>query len=337
MDKRPYIAIPLGDPAGIGPEIAVKASLEQEVLDVCRPVLVGRPEIVQSALKISGLKAMIETEDPFKKIVDGHTLRLCTTPGLSLDHISMGKVQAVCGQAAYDCIAHSVNLALTGKVAAIATTTISKESLLAAGIHLIGHTEILTALVEQTLDRTFQPLTLFETGPLRISFLSRHLSLRQAIDFISVDSISSIITLTNSALQKLGISRPHLAVAGLNPHCSEQGRFGDEESRFIIPGIQRARAQGMDVEGPIGADSVFYMARQGGFDGVISLYHDQGHIAAKTYDFDRTISLTLGLPFLRTSVDHGTAFDIAGKGIARHISMVTAIMAAARYTSSSQR
>jgi 4-hydroxythreonine-4-phosphate dehydrogenase len=174
-------------------------------------------------------------------------------------------------------------------------------------------------------------LTMFLTGTMRIFFLSRHVSLRQACDLVRAKTVLECLQDCHQALGQLGLLEPRIAVAGLNPHCGEHGLFGDEEENELLPAIAQARAQGIDAQGPIGADSVFYLARIGQFDAVLSLYHDQGHIAAKTLDFDRTITMTLGLPFLRVSVDHGTALDIAGKGIARSLSMETALLVALEY------
>jgi 4-phospho-D-threonate 3-dehydrogenase / 4-phospho-D-erythronate 3-dehydrogenase len=236
-------------------------------------------------------------------------------------------VQAMCGKAAYEYIATAVKLAMTGEVTAMATTPINKESLQAAQVKHIGHTEIL-----EELSGTQEPLTMFEVRGMRVFFLSRHVSLRQACDLVTKEKVlESIIRCTN-ALKRLGITQGTLAVAGLNPHCGEHGLFGDEEVNHVTPAVQEAKALGYQVVGPIGADSVFHQALQGQYSAVLSLYHDQGHIATKTVDFARTISITNGLPFLRTSVDHGTAFDIAGKGIASEVSMTEAILLAAKYS-----
>ncbi len=285
---KPRIAITTGDPAGIGPEIVSKALAEPLISELCEPIIFG------------------ETQSPAGLV--------------------MGQISAAGGQAAYSAIERAVQAVLAGEADAIATAPINKESLKAAGVPFIGHTEILAGLCGVT-----SPLTMFETLGLRVFFLSRHVSLRKACDLVTEENVYQCIVQANSALrQTLGVARPILAVAGLNPHCGEHGLFGTEEEN-IIPAVERARRDGIEVYGPIGADSVFHQAKEGRYSAVISLYHDQGHIACKTLDFERTISLTLGLPFLRTSVDHGTAFDIAGKGIASAVSMVEAIRVAARY------
>jgi 4-hydroxythreonine-4-phosphate dehydrogenase len=218
-------------------------------------------------------------------------------------------------------------MALRGEIDAIATAPIHKESLRAAGIPYIGHTEIFAGLTQ-----TEDPLTMFETRGMRVFFLTRHVSLRQACDMVTEERLLTYITRCCQALKDLGAAGGILAVAGLNPHGGEHGLFGNEETDIIAPAVRKAQSAGWPAEGPFGADSVFHWALQGRFAGVLSLYHDQGHIAAKTLDFERTVAVTLGLPFLRTSVDHGTAMDIAGQGIASDISMAEAIKVAAAYT-----
>jgi 4-hydroxythreonine-4-phosphate dehydrogenase len=238
----------------------------------------------------------------------------------------MGAVQRMGGRAAFDYLERAVGLALSGKVDAVTTAPINKESLRAAKVDFIGHTEILAALT-----RVEEPLTMFQVRALRVFFLSRHVSLRQACDLVTGERVLEAIRRCSEALRQLGVVEGTLAVAGLNPHCGEHGLFGDEEAREIEPAVREAQRLGHRVAGPVPADSVFHQALQGRYSAVLALYHDQGHIAAKTVDFERTVSVTLGLPFLRTSVDHGTAFDIAGTGKASAVSMKEAILAAADY------
>jgi len=230
------------------------------------------------------------------------------------------------GKAAFEYIKTVANLALEKKVDAIATTPINKESLKAAEVPYIGHTEIL-----EDLTNSYNPLTMFQVHNLRVFFLTRHVSLRKACDLVTKDSVYEFITRCIEALRVLGIKNPKIAVAGLNPHSGEHGLFGYEEVDEIEPAVKKAKEEGIDVVGPVPADSVFYFGLKGRYDAVLSLYHDQGHIATKMVDFDRTISITNNMPFLRTSVDHGTAFDIAGTGKAGEVSMVEAIKLAALY------
>ncbi len=204
--------------------------------------------------------------------------------------------------------------------------SLKKMSLNAAGIKQAGHTEILAELTD-----TKDPLTLFQVANLKVFFLSRHLSLRSACDYVTTNNVIQCAKKAINSLKALKVKAPHLAIAGLNPHCGDNGLFGSEENKEIEPAVHQLQAMGMNVSGPLPADSVFYQALNGKFDAVLSLYHDQGHIATKMVDFHRTISITCGLPFLRTSVDHGTAYDISGKGIASAISMIEAIKVATSY------
>ena len=194
-------------------------------------------------------------------------------------------------------------------------------------VDYIGHTEIFAGLTGAD-----DPLTMFEVRNLRVFFLSRHVSLKEACEIVKKDRIENYIRRCAAELKKLGVDDGTIAIAGLNPHCGEHGLFGFEEVNEIIPAVNQLKKEGYNVEGPIGADSVFHQALEGRYSAVLSLYHDQGHIAAKTFDFDRTISVTLGMPILRTSVDHGTAMDIAGKGIASSLSMVEALRIGAKYS-----
>jgi 4-hydroxythreonine-4-phosphate dehydrogenase len=232
----------------------------------------------------------------------------------------------MCGKAAYEYIAKSIELANAGKVDAVATTPINKESLRAGGINYIGHTEIFGALTG-----TEDPLTMFETNGMRVFFLTRHVSLREMLDLITKERIKDYVKRCLVALEKLGVKDGTMAVAGLNPHSGEHGLFGWEEVNEITPAVEELRAEGYNVVGPIGADSIFHQAALGKYNSVLSLYHDQGHIATKTLDFEKTIAITNGMPILRTSVDHGTAFDIAGKGTVSAVSMIEAILLAAKY------
>jgi 4-hydroxythreonine-4-phosphate dehydrogenase len=238
----------------------------------------------------------------------------------------MGQVQPLGGQAAYAAIKTSIELAMAGRIEGVVTAPINKESLQAAKIPFIGHTEM---FAEYTGAR--EEMTMFTISGLKIFFLTRHVSLLRACALITEPRVASGIDKCVKALRQLGYDDPHLAVAALNPHGGEDGMFGREEIEAIKPAIAAARDKGLRVSGPVPADSVFHLARIGRYDAVLSLYHDQGHIAAKMMDFEKTVSVTLGLPILRTSVDHGTAFDIAGTGKASAVSMVEAIKVAAEY------
>lgn len=326
--ERPIIAIPMGDPAGIGPEIIVKGLNDKEIYEVCKPVVIGQTDILKQAMNFTHTQLNIEEiTNPQEATYVHGTINCISLDNINVSNLQIGKIQATCGQAAFEYIKRSIELALNNKVDAIATAPINKESLELANVPFIGHTEILGSLTNVD-----NPLTMFEVQSLRIFFLTRHVSLREMVDMIKEDLIHETLIRCDQALKRFGLERRKIAVAGLNPHSGEQGLFGTEEIDEIIPGIKKAQEDGIDVVGPVPADSVFHQALNGKYDAVLSLYHDQGHIAAKMTDFERTISITNDLPFLRTSVDHGTAFDIAGTGIASEVSMVECIKLAAKYS-----
>jgi 4-hydroxythreonine-4-phosphate dehydrogenase len=325
--KRPLIAISVGDPAGIGPEIAVKTCRHNELYEAARPFLVASRVVLQRTVEELNLSVRVnEISSPERGEYTPGVVNVYDCAPFDLQNLEMGTVQASCGSAAYEYIEKGVRLALEGKADALTTAPINKESLKKAGIPYIGHTEILAEL-----SGVRDPLTMFQVDRLRIFFLSRHVSLLEAISAVKKQHLKEYIVRCAESLKRIGAERGTLAVAALNPHGGENEMFGHEEVREIIPAIIETKSMGYDVAGPFGADSVFHMALQGMFNGVLALYHDQGHIAAKTFDFEHTVSLTLGLPFLRTSVDHGTAFDIAGSGQASETNMVEAVKVAAKY------
>jgi 4-hydroxythreonine-4-phosphate dehydrogenase len=301
--------------------------LAPEVRECSRSFLIGDARVFQRALSVCGLSASLNRIAGPEALADrAGVIDVVHQDTADPDVLQMGKVQALGGEAAYAAIRASIDLAMAGRVAGVATTPINKESLKAAKIPFIGHTEM---FAEHTGAR--EEMTMFTISGLKIFFLTRHLSLVEACRQITRERTLKGIENSMKALRQLGIEAPHLAVAALNPHGGEDGLFGREEMDAITPAIEAARARGMRVSGPVPADSVFHMARIGRYDAVLSLYHDQGHIAAKMMDFEKTVSVTLGLPILRTSVDHGTAFDIAGTGKASAVSMIEAIKVAAEY------
>lgn len=325
--RKPFIAVPIGDPAGVGPEIVVKAIAESKVTDVANVVVVGDKAVIEQAANIVGLDVKINCiKNPNKGEYLEKVLNLIDLGIIGTDEFEFGNINGACGKAAFAYIAKSIELAMAGDVDAVATTPINKESLKAGDVNFIGHTEIFAELTESD-----DPLTMFETNGMRIFFLTRHVSLRDMLDLIKKERIKDYVKRCLSALERLGVKDGTMAIAGLNPHSGEHGLFGWEEVNEIMPAVEELQAEGYDVVGPIGADSVFHQAAIGRYNSVLSLYHDQGHIAAKTLDFEKTISVTNGMPILRTSVDHGTAFDIAGSGKVSAVSMVEAILLAAKY------
>ena len=324
---KPIIAIPIGDPAGVGPEIVVKALVSDTVKNTADCIVIGDKKIIDKAIALTGVKLKVHLcKDSKSTDFSDGVINLIDLDNIDMSSFSYGKVQAMCGQAAYDYIECSIKLAMSGEADAVATTPINKEALHAANVPFIGHTEIFGALTN-----TKDPLTMFETNGLRVFFLTRHLSLLQMLGQIRKNKIVECAKECLAALERLGVTGGTMAVAGLNPHCGEHGLFGWEEVNEITPAVEQLKAEGYNIAGPIGADSVFHQAAQGRYSSVLSLYHDQGHIATKTLDFERTISITNGMPILRTSVDHGTAFDIAGKNIVSEVSMIEAIRLAAKY------
>ena len=325
--EKPIIAVTMGDPAGIGPEIVAKSIADKATFDVARCIVIGDKKVMEKAIEIVGADLKVNVvESPADGDYSYGVLNMIDLDNIDMSRFEYGKINAMCGQAAFDYIKKSIEITMDKQADAVATTPINKESLHAAEVDFIGHTEIFGALTG-----TDDPLTMFETNGLRVFFLTRHKSLRDMLDDIKKDRIIDYVERCTDALRRLGVKEGTMAVAGLNPHSGEHGLFGWEEVKEIAPAVEELKERGFNVAGPVPADSVFHQAAQGRFNSVLSLYHDQGHIATKTLDFDRTISITNGMPILRTSVDHGTAFDIAGKGIAGAVSMEEAIRLAAKY------
>ena len=324
--ERPLVAVTVGDPAGIGPEIVVKALADPRVVRAVRPLVFGDRAVLQRELDTLGIEmALNPVSDPAEGRYVETTLDLMDVGALTRP-VPYGVISADGGRAGYVTLDRAIDAALAGCVDGVVTAPLNKESLRAAGVPHIDHTAALKARAAVR-----EPMTLFLVRTLKIFFLTRHISLREVADAITREGIADALELCDLYLQQLGIGAPRVAIAALNPHGGEKGLFGTEETDVIEPGVKDARARGVQAYGPVPADAVFHQALVGKYDGVLSLYHDQGHIAAKTLDFHGTISLTMGLRFLRTSVDHGTAFDIAGKGIADARGMVEALLAAGRY------
>ena len=322
--QLPDLAVTAGAPAGIGPEIAIRAAVDRRLRRQARMVLVGARPVWEKTAVSLGVRLRLRPFDvsrrrPLRSSVIEYAD--CPDPG----EWQWGTVSAAGGSAAYDAVEKSVRLVEKGFCDAVVTAPLNKESLRAAGVPYIGHTEIFAGLTGSE-----NPLTVFLTGKLCVFFYTRHLPLSKVPATLETGALCRFIGRCRDVLRQWGVERPQIAVAGFNPHCGEHGLLGDEEMTAVAPAVEAAVAEGIDAVGPVGADSVFAQAAEGKFAAVVSLYHDQGHIACKTLDFHRTVSVTAGLPFLRVSVDHGTAFDIAGKGCADATGMKEAISAAAR-------
>lgn len=338
--KLPAIGITIGDPAGIGPEITAKALARKDIYSICNPIVVGDAQVMSQAVKITGVKLKVNAIDQVENAIYRHgTIDIIDLKNVDINSLIRGKVSALAGKAAFESVKTVIGFALKKQIDATVTGPINKKSLSLAGFHYSGHTEIYADL---TNTRDYAMMLM--DGQMKIVHVSTHVSLRQACDLVKKDRILMIIKLARKALMKFGIKNPRIGVAGLNPHASDSGLFGYEEEREIIPAIRAARRSGMDVDGPVPADTLFSKAKGGQYDVVVAMYHDQGHIPLKVMGFNwnkklnkwesvKGVNITLGLPIIRTSVDHGTAFDQAGKGTAMAQSLIYAIKCAAKLAS----
>lgn len=329
----------MGDPAGIGPEICVKAVSDASVLEICHPVIVGDAAAIRKARDLTEIDRKI---DALNKISEanfgGEEIYVLDLKNVDTDNLEYGRVSANAGDAAFEAITNVIELAMDGRIDATVTAPIHKESLNKAGHDFAGHTEIYAKY-----SGTDQVAMLLADGDFRVIHVSTHVSLRKACDLVKKDRVKHVIRLLNSACKQFGIANPRLAVCGLNPHASDGGLFGHEEQEEIIPAIEEAVQEGINAEGPFAADTIFPKVAGGFFDGCVAMFHDQGHVPFKVKGFvwDKEedswskisgVNITLGIPIIRVSVDHGTAFDIAGKGIASHNSLINAIEYAVRMT-----
>jgi len=325
---KPIVAVTIGDPAGIGPEIILKSFEEKSLYESCFPFVIGSIKVLERAKDAIGLQNLKfrSIKDPGEAEYEYGVVDVLETGDYDISSLEWGKEQKLAGQIAMDAIRKSIELGMAGKIDAVTTAPINKRAIKMAGVEQDGHTEIYR-------DYTNSPyvLTMFDCFNMRVFHLSRHMSLLNAIKYATKENIYNDLVRIDRELTKIGLPNASIAVAGLNPHCGEDGLFGDEEIREIIPAIEKARKDGINALGPIPPDTLFARGKKGEFDAILALYHDQGHIPCKTLDMERTVSVTLGLPFLRCTVDHGTAFDIAGKGIATNQSMISAIMTTVKY------
>ena len=324
--RAPRIGITMGDPAGIGPEVVLKAVAEPEVLAACVPVIVGDAQHLAHTARTLDLQCGYEIVRRGESFPEEHSGRPVI---YHLDNITgtvaPGVESGAAGRAAAEYIEAAVELCGLGVVDAISTAPINKRALFLGGYSFPGHTEFLAHLTGAP-----ESAMAFVASNLRIVLISTHVPLSEAILLVEKERICRVVRLAERELRRWGIVRPRIAVAALNPHGAEGGLFGVEEAAEIQPAVEACREEGLEVSGPHSADTVFLRASRGEFDAVISCYHDQAMIPVKCLSFGEAVNVTLGLPFIRTSVDHGTAFDIAGRGVAEHSSMVAAITLAAR-------
>lgn len=319
---RPLLAITLGDPAGVGPEVILKALQHAEVYAAARPLVVGDARILaRAAAWVGGASLDVEvvTSPAAGSYVPG-TMTILDMQNANPGVIAPGRISADAGKAAVEYVFAACDLALAGEVDAVVTAPLNKEAMHLGGYKYPGHTELLTERTQA------QKVSMLLVGPsLRVVHVSTHVSLQEAIRRVTRQRVREVIEIAQDSCRALGIAQPRIAIAGLNPHASEGGLFGNEEALEVVPAIADARADGLNVSDPMPPDTIFLRATQGEFDIVVAMYHDQGHIPMKLLAFDSGVNVSMGLPIIRTSVDHGTAFDIAGTGKARPESMLAAI------------
>ena len=322
----PKIGITMGDPTGIGPEIIVKALSMKEPFEACQPIVFGDRDVLSRAIHVQNLSATLEVVE---KIPEAGYLPekifLFSPTQLEIASLRFGQPDKTCGEAMVKYIEEAVRWVKRGELDAITTCPINKQAMNEAGYPFPGHTELLAHLVGAT-----SVAMMFLGSRWKIVLVTTHLPLKEVSRWITANRILSTLRLANEGMKKyFKIPNPKMAVLGLNPHCGEGGLLGEEENKEILPAIAEAKSLGMDVQGPFPADSFFDLSGRYTFDVIVSMYHDQGLIPIKMYDFKEAVNLTLGLPFIRTSVDHGTAYDIAGKGLADPANLVKAILSAA--------
>ncbi|WP_027937683.1 4-hydroxythreonine-4-phosphate dehydrogenase PdxA [Anaeroarcus burkinensis] len=323
---KPILGITMGDAAGIGPEIIVKALTDKELYEVARPVVFGDKKIMERAIGIVGASLTCRAiSEPAQGGKEYGVIDIIDLDNLPAD-LPFSQVDARAGKAAYEYIEKAVSYAMKEEIHAIVTAPLNKEALNLGGNHYPGHTEILGALTGQ---KDYSMMLV--GGPLRVIHVTTHVAFSKVPELVKKERVLRVIKLADEALKMLGIAEPRIAVAGLNPHSGEHGLFGNEDEREIAPAVAEAKALGMDVTGPVPPDTVFYQAAiKHEFDMVVVMYHDQGHIPIKVLGFETGVNVTVGLPCIRTSVDHGTAFAIAGQGIADSRSMTESLLLGAQ-------
>lgn len=319
--RKPLLGITMGDPTGAGPEIIVKALSSDEIRGLCRTVVIGDAAVMRAAVDIVKVPTKIRI---IKKVSEAQSssgvVDMIDLANVNLERLVRGRLSAMGGAAAYAYVQTATQLALASEIQAMVTAPINKEALNQAGYHYSGHTEILAHLCGVT-----DPVMMLVGGSLRIAHVTTHVSLRQALELVTKERILHVLEVSNESVKRMGIAEPRIAVAGLNPHAGEGGLFGSEEQTQILPAIEQARASGLKVTGPLPPDTVFLRTLRGQYDVAIAMYHDQGHIPLKMAGFEEGVNVTLGLPIIRTSVDHGTVFGKAGKGTANPRSLIEAI------------
>jgi 4-hydroxythreonine-4-phosphate dehydrogenase len=331
---KPILGITMGDAAGIGPEIILKSFRNhRELFDLCRPLVIGSAAAMQFYDQRLGIGIPLRViPEPTAAAFDGKALDVLDLGLIDVQKLKISVVDAEVGKAAVVYTQEAGHMAMNGTIDAIVSAPLNKEAMRAAGYPYEGQTQILGEL---TGSKQYGMILIF--GRLRVLMLTTHVSLRKACDAVTRQKVLTMIELADESLKRFGIPKPRIAVAGLNPHSGEGGLFGTEEVEGSIPAIHEARAKGIDAIGPVPADVVFLKARDGEYDLVVAMYHDQANMAAKLLGFVEVVTLLAGLPIIRTSVGHGTAFDIAGRGVASEMNLVCAIKAAAEFAALKKR
>ena len=331
---RPIVAVTMGDASGIGPEIIIKAFQNAEIQNTVRTIVIGDARILRSALKFA--KGQVPEINAVKSVREARFIRnlidVLDLENLEPSRVKVGQICAPCGKAAIEYLEKATTLAMNKEVDAIATAPINKEAIRKAGFKYPGHTEL---LAKKTKTKNYAMM--FVSDPFWIMLVTTHLPLNKVSKAITKKKVLQTIKLANEFLYNIRGKKPKIGVAGLNPHAGEGGMFGNEEKKAIKPAIDEALKLGINVKGPISPDGIFYLAKVGLFDIVIAMYHDQGLIPLKLLSFNKSVNVTVGLPIIRTSVDHGTGFDIAGKGWANPTSLIEAIKVAAHFAKSKKQ
>jgi 4-phospho-D-threonate 3-dehydrogenase / 4-phospho-D-erythronate 3-dehydrogenase len=325
--EKPLIAITMGDPSGAGPEVIAKALAKPEVRELCRPLVLGDPAVMKRALAITGVPLRLEMpgEGQLPRYFEQGVIYLHSLSSLASADMEFGRPSQAAGDAAFRYIKAAARLCLAGEAAAMTTAPISKEALNRAGHKYPGHTELLAELTGAG-----EFVMMLAGDKLRVTLVTIHEALAAVPGLVTFNKVLSTIRITHRDLHRYFKKNPRLAVLALNPHCGEGGLFGKEEECVIKPAVAAAREEGIDAVGPLSADTLFHFAAKGEYDAVVCMYHDQGLIPLKLLHFDDGVNVTLGLPIIRTSVDHGTAYNLAGTGTASAASMLAAIRMAAR-------
>jgi 4-hydroxythreonine-4-phosphate dehydrogenase len=324
MTSRPRVAITMGDAAGIGPEITVKSLADARAVEWCVPLVIGDARVLERAMDATGTRLAIRRIATAGEATGAAgTMDVLDDAAIDMATHRWGEVDPRYGDAAVRWTREAGRLALAGEIDAMVSAPLNKEAMHAAGHSYEGQTEILGEMTQS------KPAMVMVVDRMRLMLFTNHMALREVCEYLRTDRVLERLTLADAALRDMGIAKPRIAVAGLNPHAGENGAFGREELDAIVPAIEAARGRGIDAQGPFPADTVFLKSRDGAYDMTLALYHDQGLMAVKLVGFGRVVTLLIGLPLIRTSTGHGTAFDIAGRNVADHVNLLEAIRVAA--------